>query len=169
MTELWEFLSRQYCFTNLWQNFQMVIKSSILNFWLSPFAWDLQLCIVWRWFHQNPKNLITKRLRTGGRIRPRNRGGINMPCLIGLTLNHKIQPQNCFYWLTKFLRISGSWRHWKTISVTWQPFILTLSNFNKLFKSSQQKCNNAIAFWDHHILKCLYIKNIFCHEILSES
>ena len=32
-------------------------QALILNFWLSPFAWDLQLCIVWRWFHQNPKKI----------------------------------------------------------------------------------------------------------------
>ena len=44
--------------------FQMAIKSTILNFWLSP--------------HH-------KKIKEGGGIQPPpNMGGINMPCLIGL-------------------------------------------------------------------------------------
>ena len=82
-TELWTFLSRQYFFKNFQREFKIAIKSSILNFWLSSFAWDLQLCIFWRWFHQNPKNLTTKRKggRGGGM---RNIGEIKRLCLIGL-------------------------------------------------------------------------------------
>ena len=39
--------------------------------------------------------------------------------MVNWHLDCKTLPQN---WL--FLRISWSWRHWKTIPVTWHPFIL---------------------------------------------
>ena len=48
----------------------MAIKSTILNFWLCPFAWDLQPCTVWRWFHQNPQKQHIKKIRQGGQNLP---------------------------------------------------------------------------------------------------
>ena len=43
---------------------------SILDFWLSPFAWDLQSCTDRKWFHQNPPKTHFKKIKQGGRICP---------------------------------------------------------------------------------------------------
>ena len=89
--EIWlsyELFCQDRIFKKNWVSFnQMAIKSSSLNFWLSPFAWDLQLCIVWRRFHQKLRKHHYKQIKEGGwnpPLPPHNTGGINTPCLKGL-------------------------------------------------------------------------------------
>ena len=41
-----------------------------LNFWLSPFAWELQSCTVCMWFHQKPKKPHFKKIKKGGQNLP---------------------------------------------------------------------------------------------------